>query len=309
MKHIRNFLLWIPAALWYRVVWGFSTQTAAVSGDLSDRLLWLLLERVSPSFAGADTAVRSAAVELLSFFERKAAHMFLYFVLALLLWLALSGLAGRITSRAAGTALLSALLAGLDEYHQTFVPGRSGQLRDIVIDLTGAAAALLLLAVLLWVGRRRTEGRGGPAGWLPVGVCALLTASAAPVDFARLAPFAWAATRFVPAFSALDGTGQAALLTALSPILREICFLVLCGLLGCLAVLALSLTSRTFLPGAGISLVLSLLLSGLLALLWGLPAGRSAAMAALGWAAGMALWLAAVSGRRVRDARGNRVRY
>ena len=117
MKHIRNFLLWIPAALWYRVVWGFSTQTAAVSGDLSDRLLWLLLERVSPSFAGADTAVRSAAVELLSFFERKAAHMFLYFVLALLLWLALSGLAGRITSRAAGTALLSALLAGLGGWH------------------------------------------------------------------------------------------------------------------------------------------------------------------------------------------------
>ena len=39
MKHLPKLLLWLPAALWYRVIWGFSAQTAAVSGDLSDRLL------------------------------------------------------------------------------------------------------------------------------------------------------------------------------------------------------------------------------------------------------------------------------
>ena len=39
MKHILKLLLWLPALLWYRVIWGFSAQTAAVSGDLSDRLL------------------------------------------------------------------------------------------------------------------------------------------------------------------------------------------------------------------------------------------------------------------------------
>lgn len=89
MKRVRNFLLWLPAALWYRVIWGFSAQTAAVSGDLSDRLLWRLMAALSPAFAAGDAAAQNAAVELLSFFERKAAHMFLYFVLILLLWLAL----------------------------------------------------------------------------------------------------------------------------------------------------------------------------------------------------------------------------
>lgn len=84
MKHILKLLLWLPALLWYRVIWGFSAQTAAVSGDLSDRLLWRLMALVSPAFAGADAVTQNAAVELLSFFERKAAHMFLYFAFYIL---------------------------------------------------------------------------------------------------------------------------------------------------------------------------------------------------------------------------------
>ena len=39
MKTAQNCLLWIPAILWYRVIWNFSAQPAAISGDLSDRLL------------------------------------------------------------------------------------------------------------------------------------------------------------------------------------------------------------------------------------------------------------------------------
>ena len=84
MKAVRGVLLWLPAALWYRVIWGFSAQTAAVSGDLSDRLLWRLMNGLSPSFAGAGEALQSAAVELLSYFEREAADMVWSVVLAVL---------------------------------------------------------------------------------------------------------------------------------------------------------------------------------------------------------------------------------
>ena len=72
MKHIFKLLVWLPALLWCQVIWGFSAQTAAVSGDLSDRLLWRLMALVSPAFAGGDAETQNAVVELLSFFERKA---------------------------------------------------------------------------------------------------------------------------------------------------------------------------------------------------------------------------------------------
>lgn len=301
MKHLPKLLLWLPAALWYRVIWGFSAQTAAVSGGLSDRLLWRLLAALSPAFAAGDFTAQNAAVELLSFFERKAAHMFLYFVLILLLWLALLPLLRGRKRQAGLAAALCAVLAGLDEVHQTFIPGRSGELRDVCVDLAGAAVAVLLAAVLLWAARRRRAGRLTRLGWLLPGLCAPLAVAAAafPADFARLAPFAWAVRRFVPGFSALDTAGQTALLAALSPMLRETCFPALCGLLGALAVLGAFLSIRRPLRALAAALGLSLAFSVPPSLLCGLPALTAAAPAALGWAVGAALWLLCLAARRL----------
>ena len=167
-KNFLNYALWLPPALWYRVIWGFSAQSAGVSGDLSDRLLYRFLLALSPAFAASGEAERLEAVELLSFLERKAAHMFLYFVLALLLAAALSPWL-RQRARLFPAALASALAAAaLDEYHQTFVPGRSGELRDVLVDLCGASAALAL-AALLALCRRRSR----PALLLLGGLCCL----------------------------------------------------------------------------------------------------------------------------------------
>ena len=301
MKTFRNSMLCVPAALWYWVIWRFSAQSAAVSGDLSDRLLWKLLALVSPAFSRTDTDTQTAAVELLSFFERKAAHMFLYFVLILLIWLALLPLVRGKTRQISLAAVLCALLAGLDEYHQTLIPGRSGELRDVCVDLAGAALAVLLVAVLLWAARWRREGRLSALGWLFPGLGALLavTVAAAPMDFARLAPFVWVVRCFVPDFSALDGAGQAALLAALSPILRETCFPALCGVSGALAVLGASLSVRRPPCALAASLGLSAALSALPALIWGLPVLPAVILSALGWAVGVALWLTCLTARRL----------
>ena len=293
MKHILKLLLWLPALLWYRVIWGFSAQTAAVSGDLSDRLLWRLMALVSPAFAGADAVTQNAAVELLSFFERKAAHMFLYFVFILLLWLALLPLIRSKRHQVLLAAVLCAVLAGLDEYHQTFIPGRSGELRDVCVDLAGATVAVLLVAVLLWTARWRKECRRSFAVWLPLGLCALLAAiiAAFGMSFSQLPAFVWAVERFVLDFPALDGAAQAALLASLSPILRETLFPAACGLLGACGVLSAVLAIRNPLSAAGAALGLSLTLSALPALLWQLPLLPAAILAAAGWGVGILLWL------------------
>lgn len=293
MKHIIKFLLWLPALLWYRVIWGFSAQTAAVSGDLSDRLLWRLLALVSPAFAGAGTDTQNAAVELLSFFERKAAHMFLYFVLILLLWLALLPLVRSKKWQISLAAVLCAMLASLDEYHQTFIPGRSGELRDVCVDLAGAAIAVLLVAVLLWAARWRREGRRSPAAWLPLGLCALLAVAiaAVPMSFSELRPFVWALEQFVPDFPMLDSAAQTTLLAALSPILLEVLFLAACGLLGAGGVLSAALAIRKPLPAIGVALSLSAVVSALPALLWHLSLLSAVSLTVTGWTIGIVLWL------------------
>lgn len=73
---------------------------------------------------------------------KKGLHALAYAILA---WLWLRALDPEHTgSRAARrTAFLICLAWALsDEWHQTFVPGRTGRLRDVAIDMVGSLAAL-----------------------------------------------------------------------------------------------------------------------------------------------------------------------
>ena len=73
-----------------------------------------------------------------------AGHFAVYAVLALLWERALAG-AG--AARPARWAFIIALLYGFsDEFHQSFVPGRSSDLFDVMTDAAGAAFALWLAA-------------------------------------------------------------------------------------------------------------------------------------------------------------------
>ncbi|MDD5655656.1 MAG: VanZ family protein [Elusimicrobia bacterium] len=79
---------------------------------------------------------------------RKAAHMAEYAVLFLLLRRALRGTCAETAFWSWAAGLLTVLYAMSDEYHQTFVPGRSGRWSDVAVDAAGAALAGL------WTGRR-----------------------------------------------------------------------------------------------------------------------------------------------------------
>ena len=53
---------------------------------------------------------------------------------------------------------IAALYAATDEFHQLFVPGRSGQFSDVILDSAGALAGLLILALVRKIiGRRRNS--------------------------------------------------------------------------------------------------------------------------------------------------------
>ena len=157
-QSVRRGLRWLPALVWYGIIWRFSAQTATVSGGLSGRLLHQVLEALSPAFAAASPDAQVLAVETLSFFERKCAHMFLYFVLALLVYGAVR--LGWTAVRTAGSLGICAMLAALDELHQTMVPGRSGEVRDVLIDFAGAATGIFLVSLATFlVDRRRSRKR------------------------------------------------------------------------------------------------------------------------------------------------------
>lgn len=86
---------------------------------------------------------------LFDFILRKAAHFVEYAVLAFLFFRALHSGRGYSAGRAfVFSFLFSALYAVSDEWHQTFILNRSGEIRDVFID---SCAALSSLSVLYFI--------------------------------------------------------------------------------------------------------------------------------------------------------------
>lgn len=94
------------------------------------------------------------AAELINAPLRKVVHATVYFVLALLL-LTISRIifgSKKYLLSCAIAILLCFIFAMTDEYHQTFVDGRTGQMMDVMIDTAGACVGTLLFSsyYLVW---------------------------------------------------------------------------------------------------------------------------------------------------------------
>lgn len=150
--------VFLPALLWYALICFFSSQTGSESSHLSG-----LVVKGSINWMGDWGAVFRVdwqALQLLSFLVRKAAHMGVFFVLTGLLLFALWRLGASPRTQAWLALGLCALLAGADELHQTFVPGRDGKLPDVLIDLGGGVCFLLLWLLLRLLRRSKARAKG-----------------------------------------------------------------------------------------------------------------------------------------------------
>ncbi|MED1603621.1 VanZ family protein [Alkalihalophilus marmarensis] len=137
---IKQVLSWISVLLWMSLIFYLSHQPATESSELSAGVMQLLLtsfEAIIP-FIQIET-------EWFHFLIRKGAHFTAYFILGILLINALraSGLSGG--KSAVVAFLLSVLYAISDEVHQLFIPGRSGEVGDVLIDSAGAAVGILVV--------------------------------------------------------------------------------------------------------------------------------------------------------------------
>jgi VanZ family protein len=137
-----------PLLAWAAFVLFASTANFSASNTsriIRPLLLWLFPEISEPS------------IQRVHFFVRKTAHFTEYAVLALLAARALrtSGLASLRRWWWLASFALVAVVALTDEYHQSFLPSRTGTIYDSLLDMTGGATALLCLALLLATRRRR----------------------------------------------------------------------------------------------------------------------------------------------------------
>lgn len=147
-------LSFIPAILMMYLIYSFSAQDGKVSGNLSYKVSEIIVETANEAFELHWSAAEEAQyIERIHYPVRKLAHMTEYFLLALTVSFPLY------VYRVRGIWLL--LLAGticvgfacLDEFHQSFVAGRSPSKKDVAIDSIGVMAGILLMQFICFLGR------------------------------------------------------------------------------------------------------------------------------------------------------------
>jgi VanZ family protein len=134
---------WWPALVWAVVISYASTGafgSARTQGHIIPILHWLFPNAGEP------------ALQHMHYLIRKGAHVFEYAVFAVLVLYGFR--AGRRVwswKWAGYTTLAVACYAGLDEFHQSFVPGRGASVWDSLLDTSAGVAALLIAwAVISW---------------------------------------------------------------------------------------------------------------------------------------------------------------
>jgi VanZ family protein len=136
---------WIAAVLWLGLIAVESTNL--LSAGNTSRILYPIFH----FFTGVDP-VRFL---LWDYYIRKVGHVVGYFGLSVLLFRA-----WRVTLHFASPSrwsmqwarisfYMTALVASLDEWHQTYLTSRSGSLHDVLLDSSAALIAQILIFLLL----------------------------------------------------------------------------------------------------------------------------------------------------------------
>ena len=156
--HIRTFLKplsFLPAILVMYMIYSFSAQDSVTSSDLSYKVSYQIIKTADQILDSnledwqiGEYAVRYNGV------TRKIAHMGEYFLLAVTLSFPLYvyGLHGILLVIVSGFFCIA--FACADEYHQSFVSGRSPGIKDVCIDSVGILVGIILVRIVGFIGRK-----------------------------------------------------------------------------------------------------------------------------------------------------------
>ena len=143
MKKIISFIVLI---LWMIVIFSFSSADANKSTGTSDKVITTMIE-IKDKITNNETPnnEKEIIVKNSSFYIRKIAHITEYLILGFLMFNLLKQYSVTNIYYAIG---LSILYSCTDEFHQLFISGRSGSIRDVLIDSIGILIGTYLYKLL-----------------------------------------------------------------------------------------------------------------------------------------------------------------
>ena len=155
IKTLLKPLSFLPALMLMHMIYSFSAQPGEVSSALSYKVSYKIVQTADYIFDGGHEEWQlSQWADKINFITRKLAHMTEYFALAVAVSFPLYvyGLHGFLLMLVAGIICVGFSCG--DEYHQSFVAGRSPAVKDVCIDSFGVFWGIILVRIIGWTGRK-----------------------------------------------------------------------------------------------------------------------------------------------------------
>ncbi|MBR4618538.1 MAG: VanZ family protein [Bacilli bacterium] len=158
-----SIIVFIFIILWIGIIYKLSSMNTTNSNGHSKDIISVFIEDtlevtnkygITSSYPNEKKLERAST--LLNAPLRKVMHASVYFVLAFLIIIGVNILFKnkKYILSALITIVLIIALASFDEYHQTLVEGRTGQVKDVVIDTIGSIAGILFYGTYYLVYRQ-----------------------------------------------------------------------------------------------------------------------------------------------------------
>ena len=127
-------------------------------------LIFLFSNEISSTSSGHSTIIVNAVVNtfhvsayesIVTLITRKAAHIFMYFVLGALIHNVVKEYKQTVKRTILLSVVFALTYASFDEIHQLFISGRSGEVRDVIIDTTASALGIGLFYLIRYLRSHR----------------------------------------------------------------------------------------------------------------------------------------------------------
>lgn len=143
-KNILRIILILLLLGTFYIIFGFSSQDGEKSGSLSRRITEKIATFI-PQIQKENEIEKENIMNTMERIIRKIAHFSIYTVVGLLLMALVSTYNIKEKNRLIISLTTGIIYASSDEIHQSFVPGRSPMITDVVIDTMGVILGILLI--------------------------------------------------------------------------------------------------------------------------------------------------------------------
>lgn len=151
---IKKVILWILVIFWMGLIFYFSSIKGEESTGQSQGFIYNTIGNIV-EFFNKDISIeeKELIIEKYDPIVRKVAHVGIYMILGLLVCLLINCYNVKLNKCIILSIIICIMYAISDEIHQTFVEGRSGEIKDIFIDSMG----ILIANVVFYLRRKNNE--------------------------------------------------------------------------------------------------------------------------------------------------------